>query len=200
MLLVFSILVTMLLQVIVLGTPTIHAADQIGLPIPVGPKSLLKPVHQHTKRMDLVENNQYSSEMCTICQDELGAKSYRWPTCQHLFHFRCIDEWRRCTEAPHAECPNCKSTDSPLAGQQNPQNNSQGGESSVSNLSDFRLEDQEKHYKLMYINHASCCWPTSNRDWEDSAYLFTVSSLCDIKAIITVRDLIKLSVNRINWR
>ncbi|KAA1130432.1 hypothetical protein PGTUg99_018276 [Puccinia graminis f. sp. tritici] len=63
MLLVFSILVTMLLQVIVLGTPTIHAADQIGLPIPVGPKSLLKPVHQHTKRMDLVENNQYSSEI-----------------------------------------------------------------------------------------------------------------------------------------
>ncbi|KAA1107138.1 hypothetical protein PGT21_003712 [Puccinia graminis f. sp. tritici] len=130
MLLVFSILVTMLLQVVVLGTPTIHAADQIGLPIPVGPKSLLKPVHQHTKRMNLVENNQYSSEMCTICRDELGAKSYRWPTCLHLFHFRCIDEWRSGTGAQSAECPNCKSADPILARQKNPQNNSQGGESS----------------------------------------------------------------------
>jgi hypothetical protein len=64
----------------------------------------------------------------------LGAKSHQWPTCQHLYHFSCINQWRSGTEEKNAECPVCKSPDPILARQKTNQNNSQGRESSVRNL------------------------------------------------------------------
>ncbi|EHS63556.1 uncharacterized protein PGTG_20654 [Puccinia graminis f. sp. tritici CRL 75-36-700-3] len=111
----------MLLQVMVLVTPTINATEQTDLSNSVGPKAPLKSHHQHMKRMELAEHNQYSSELCTICREQLGANSREWPICKHLYHFNCIDEWRKGEDEENNQCPNCRSTDTTLAAQKEAQ-------------------------------------------------------------------------------
>ncbi|KAA1107136.1 hypothetical protein PGT21_003657 [Puccinia graminis f. sp. tritici] len=111
----------------VLVTPTINATEQtdvmcyVGLSNSVGPKASLKSHHQLMKRMELAEHNQYSSELCTICREQLGENSREWPICKHLYHLNCIDEWRKGEDEENNQCPNCRSTDTTLAAQKEAQ-------------------------------------------------------------------------------
>ena len=46
------------------------------------------------------------TEICAICQENLGSETYVLPECNHIFHTNCIMTWFR-LKATNNKCPLC---------------------------------------------------------------------------------------------
>ncbi|KAA1086072.1 hypothetical protein PGT21_029967 [Puccinia graminis f. sp. tritici] len=122
MLLILIFVATMLPQVTV-PTPIIDVSNQI---VSVGANAILKSGHQHTKRMA------DDQPICSICSNELGKNPVQWPTCSHLYHFSCIDRWRRGGGERNTRCPDCNSVDPNLVTNYQTEPDIQGGQTGSS--------------------------------------------------------------------